>query len=169
MAPFTSPRDETPPAKERPMSAEIYRRIVVIVVATLVISGLATHASAEGRCKNKKLVGSYAFQIDGTNLFTPFAAVGRNTYESDGDLRGVIVFSLSGASTQSNYTGTYTLNDDCTGIKTAILDAGLTVHFFFVVDNDLREIRMIVTDPGFTVSGTARKLFTRSDSRRKDD
>jgi hypothetical protein len=43
---------------------------------------------------------------------------------------------------------------------------GATVDFSFVIDDDLREIRMIVSDPGFAVSGTARKLFT--DVERKE-
>ena len=75
----------------------------------------------------------------------------------------MIVVSSNGAIIPAKYEGTYTLNADCTGIKSAALDVGLTVNFYFVVDSDLREIRMIVTDPGFTVSGTARKLFTESE------
>ena len=144
------------------MSTGIGRGIVVAAVATLVISSLATHASADGRCNNASLLGSYAFQVDGTNVNGSFAAVGKNTYDGKGHLRGVMVISSNGMIIPTNYTGTYTLNADCTGIKSAALDAlGLTVNFYFVVDSNLREIRMIVTDPGFTVSGTARKLFTR--------
>ena len=144
------------------------RRIIVTVVATLLISSLATHARAEGRCSNASLHGSYAFQVDG-NGNGPFAAVGRNTYDGKGVIGGAIVVSLNGAIISDTYTGTYTVNDDCTGIKSATLDkAGLTVNFYFVVDSNLRELRMIVTNPGFTVSGTARKLFTDTDRERKE-
>jgi hypothetical protein len=136
------------------------RGIVVAVVATLLISGLATHASAEERCNNASLLGSYAFHVDGTNVNGPFAAVGKNSYDGKGHLTGVIVISSNGAIIPTGYTGTYTLNADCTGIKSAALDIGLTVNFYFVVDSNRREIRMIVTDPGFTVSGSARKLST---------
>jgi hypothetical protein len=144
------------------------RRIIVAVVATLLISSLATHASAQERCSNASLLGSYAFQVDGTNINGPFAAVGKNTYDGKGHLKGVILVSSNGAIIPANYTGTYTLNADCTGIKSAALDIGLTVDFYFVVDSNLREIRMIVTDPGFTVSGSARKLFTDVDSKHKN-
>ena len=142
------------------------RRILVAVVATLVISSLATHASAQGRCNNASLLGSYAFQVDGTNINGPFAAVGKNSYDGNGHLKGVITISSNGVIIPATYTGTYTLNADCTGIKSAALDIGLTVNFSFVVDSNLRGIRMIVTDPGFTVSGTARKLFTDADRKR---
>jgi hypothetical protein len=150
------------------MSTGISRRgVIVTVLATLLISSLATHASAEGRCNNASLLGSYAFQVDGTNVNGPFAAVGKNSYDGKGHLKGVIVVSSNGAIIPTTYTGTYTLNADCTGIKSAALDIGLTVDFYFVVDSNLREIRMIVTDPGFTVSGTARKLFTDANGRQK--
>ena len=142
------------------------RRMVVAVVAALFISSLATQASAEERCNNASLRGSYAFQVDGTNVNGPFAAVGKNSYDGKGQLKGVITISSNGVIIPATYTGTYTLNADCTGIKSAALDIGLTVNFSFVVDSNLREIRMIVTDPGFTVSGTARKLFTDADRMR---
>jgi hypothetical protein len=141
------------------------RRIVVAVVATILISSLATHASAQERCNNASLLGSYAFQVDGTNVNGPFAAVGKNTYDGKGQLKGVITISSNGVIIPASYTGTYTLNADCTGIKSATLDIGLTVNFDFVVDSNLRGIRMIVTDPGFTVSGTARKLLTAAHSK----
>jgi len=133
--------------------------IVAAALASLLISGFTTRLDAQDRCTNASLKGSYAFQVDGTNVNGPFAAIGKNTYDGKGHLKGVIVVSSNGAIIPAKYEGTYTLNADCTGIKSAALDFGLTVNFYFVVDSDLREIRMIVTDPGFTVSGTARKLF----------
>lgn len=137
--------------------------IAAAVFASLLISSFTTRLDARDRCTNASLKGSYAFQVDGTNANGPFAAVGKNTYDGKGHLKGVIVVSSNGAIIPAKYEGTYTLNADCTGIKSAALDVGLTVNFYFVVDSDLREIRMIVTDPGFTVSGTARKLFTESE------
>ena len=97
------------------------RRIIVAVVATLVISSLATQASAEGRCSPASLQGTYAFRVKGTNVSNPslpvgpFSAVGRNTYDGHGRMRGVIVVSLNGAMVSTSYKGTYTLADDCTG------------------------------------------------------
>jgi len=139
-----------------------HRRIILTFVATLIVSSLATHASAQGRCSNASLLGSYAFQVDGANVNGPFAAVGKNTYDGKGHLTGVITISTNGTLVPAApYTGTYTLNPDCTGTKSATIPMiGMTVTFYFVVDHNLREIRMIVTNPGFTVSGTARKLFT---------
>ena len=54
---------------------------------------------------------------------------------------------------------------DCTGFKSATLSVGPTVDFDFVLDDSAREIRMIVSDDGFAVSGSARSLDTHSKSR----
>jgi hypothetical protein len=146
---------------------------IAAVSATLLISSLATGVSAEERCNNASLRGSYAFSVDGTNISAPlpggpgpFAAVGKNTYDGKGGMQGTIVISSNGVIIDATYTGTYSVNADCTGAKSATLNVGATVDFSFVIDDDRREIRMIVADPGFAVSGSARKLF--SDTERKE-
>ena len=71
------------------MRKRIKRGIVAAVFASLLISGLATRLSAQDRCANASLHGSYAFKVDGTNVSNPylplgpFAAVGRNTYDGN--------------------------------------------------------------------------------------
>jgi len=155
------------------MSTRIGRRIVVAAVAALLLSSLATQLSAQERCSAASLKGSYAFRVDGTNVSNPyvpagpFSAVGRNTYDGLGHMTGVILVSSNGAMIPASYTGTYTLDADCTGSKSAALNIGLTVDFYFVVDNNLRGIEMIATQAGpanslaggLTISGSARKIF----------
>lgn len=156
------------------MSKRIRPRIVVAVFASLLISSLASPLSARERCNDASLQGAYAFNVDGTNVSNPylpvgpFAAVGKNTYDGKGHMRGVIVVSSNGAIIPATYTGTYAVNSNCTGVKSATLSIGAVVDFFFVIDDDLREIQMIVTQAGpansltdgLTVSGSARKLLT---------
>ncbi|MFL6439928.1 MAG: hypothetical protein ACJ71Q_20320 [Terriglobales bacterium] len=154
--------------------------IFAAMFATLLIPGFANTLNAQDRCSTASLQGSYAFHVSGTNVSNqnlppgPFAAVGKNTYDGRGHMSGVMVVSAGGGMITSNYTGTYTLNADCTGTKSASLDIGLTVGFSFVMDDDLREIRMIATgaapsgtqlQQGVTVSGTARQLTTGSKDR----
>jgi hypothetical protein len=98
--------------------------------------------------------------MDGTNANGPFAAVGKSTYDGRGGVTGVLFLSSNGAIIPAHYTGTYALRADCTAVKTANVDIGLTVNYYMVVDSNLREIRFISTDDGSTVSGTARKLFS---------
>jgi len=149
---------------------------IAALSAALFASSLAT-ANAEERCTNASLTGGYAFRVDGATVTVflpggpgPFAAVGKNTYDGEGGMQGAIVISASGVIVRANYVGTYAVHSDCTGVKSAVFTdgplQGATVDFDFAIDDDGREIRMIVSDPGFAVSGSARKLFT--DSKRKD-
>src|SRR6266571_874299 len=144
---------------------------IAALSASLLVSSLATAVSAQERCTNASLSGSYAFKVDGANVYIPlpggpgpFAAVGKNTYDGKGGMQGSIVISSNGVIIPANYTGTYTVQSDCTGFKSATFTSGLlqgaTVDFDFVIDDDAREIRMIVSDDGFAVSGSARKLIT---------
>jgi len=153
------------------MTISIRFRIAALS-ASLLISSLPTAVSAEERCTDASLSGSYAFQVDGANISAPlpggpgpFAAVGKNTYDGKGGMTGTIVISSNGVIIDASYTGTYSVNADCTGVKSATLNVGATVDFSFVIDDDLREIRMIVSDPGFAVSGSARKLFTKKENK----
>jgi hypothetical protein len=153
--------------------------IIAAALASLLISGFTTRLDAQDRCTNASLNGSYAFKVDGTNVANPylplgpFAAVGKNTYDGRGHMRGVITVSSNGSIIPATYTGTYTVNGNCTGVKSAVLSIGAVVDFFFVIDDDLREIQMVVTQAGppgsladgLTVSGSARRLFADREDR----
>ena len=153
--------------------------IIAAALASLLTSGFTTRLDAQDRCTKASLNGSYAFKVDGTNVANPylplgpFAAVGKNTYDGRGHMRGVITVSSNGSIIPTTYTGTYTVNANCTGVKSATLSIGAVVDFFFVIDDDLREIQMVVTQAGppgsvadgLTVSGSARKLFADREDR----
>ena len=133
--------------------------------------------ATQGVCSNASLQGSYGFRVEGTNIsnsalpYGPFAALGKNTYDGQGGMQGEIVVSANGTIFSVLYKGAYTLNADCTGQKSVNLQGaltGLTVTFDFLVDSNLHEIRMIMTQAGptggtlssgLTISGDARKLF----------
>src|SRR5882762_5357210 len=103
------------------MSKRIRPGIVVALFASLLIAGFTSRVDAQGRCTNASLQGSYAFRVDGTNVSNPylplgpFAAVGKNTYDGKGHMTGTIVVSSNGSTFPATYTGTFTVNSDCTG------------------------------------------------------
>jgi hypothetical protein len=155
------------------MSRNIRSTIARAIFASLLISSIATRLSAQDACTAASLQGSYGFRVDGTNVSNPylpvgpFAAVGKNTYDGQGHMKGAIVVSTNGSIITATYTGTYTVNSDCSGSKSVALSIGLTVEFDYVMDDNLREIQIIATQAGpagglaggLTVSGSARKLF----------
>jgi hypothetical protein len=88
-------------------------------------------------------------------------------------MSGVIALSSDGSIIPATYTGTHTVKGNCTGVKSAALSIGAVVDFFIVIDDDLHEIQMVVTQAGppgsladgLTVSGSARKLFADREDR----
>jgi hypothetical protein len=54
-------------------------------------------------------------------------------------------------------TGTYTVNDDCTGTVTFTDQFGLTTHLDFVLAQGHQELNFIQTDPGTVTTGIGRK------------
>lgn len=153
--------------------------IVVAVFAAFSTPGLTSGLEAQDQCSNASLRGSYAFRVDGTNVSNPylplgpFAAVGRNTYDGRGGMRGAITISASGMIIPTTYTGTYTVAANCTGRKSATLGTGAVVDFAFVIDDNLRGIQMLVTQAGpvgspadgLTVAGSAKKIFADTEDR----
>jgi hypothetical protein len=162
------------------MSTKIRGGIGAALLAGLFVAGLPARGNAAEACSNATLRGSYAFRVDGLNVSNPylplgpFAAVGKNTYDGNGHMTGTIVISANGSVIPTTYTGTYTVNGDCTGFKSAALAIGATVQFDFVVAGNAREIQMIVTRAGppsalvdgLAVTGAARKIVTGDQAKR---
>jgi hypothetical protein len=90
-------------------------------------------------CSNASLQGTFADKDTGfitspAAVAGPFAGVNVETFDASGNLTGHGVASLNGHVAQQSYTGTYTVNPDCTGTYTVeISPFGLTTHAFFVI------------------------------------
>ena len=143
------------------------RRFVLGAVFAITLFGVTTQVSAQERCNVATLRGNYGFRVEGTAFASPFAAVGRNNYNGRGAMRGVIVVTVGNQPTFGPFAygedivAPYTVNADCTGTKSVTLPGFGTITFWFVIDDNAREVRMIVVDDSnVTVSGTARKLVT---------
>ena len=72
--------------------------------------------------------------------------------------------SLNGTIVPGSASGTYTVNPDCTGTYTVQNSLGLTVHAFFVIDDNGNELQDVITDAGTVINCVARKQFPVSDS-----
>jgi hypothetical protein len=131
------------------------RRIVrAVFVATLLLS-LAAAASAQGGpCSSGRLAGDWGFTFAGTVIIPsgaaiPFASVGRISFDADGNVSGAQDRSLGGEVAKETFSGTFTVNSDCTGgISVAVYDQSETLirsaEWAFVVDDDARELRAIL-------------------------
>ncbi len=120
---------------------------------TLVILCMAGTARAEGpECSLALTAGKYAFTDSGTVLgIGPRTAVGIFTLDAAGNLtNGKATSSLNGSVAVETFSGTYTVNPDCTGtIAVGIFDQSgikiLTVTLNIAWDDNVRELRGIFT------------------------
>ncbi|MBZ5536861.1 MAG: hypothetical protein LAO31_12985 [Acidobacteriia bacterium] len=124
-------------------------------VATLLLS-LASVASAQDRyiCSNAGVAGTWGTTLTGTQFLptgpVPFASVNRNTFDHAGNFSGTQTRSTNGNVSRVTFQGTYTVNPDCTGKKTAkafdpsgnLLN---TVEADFVLVNNGKELLEIFT------------------------
>ena len=95
----------------------------------------------------------------GSTVATPFAVVGKVTYDGNGKAQGIQTISIGGTVyRQDPISGTYRVNDDCTGSKTFTDATGVTSHFDFVVGPTGRMIVSIDTDSGAVLTITAIRL-----------
>jgi len=131
---------------------------------------LVPTVKAKSGCSNSTLNSSYRYSSSGSGFpvagpihpagaTLPFASVGIATFNGDGTFSGSDTISLSGNTIPRAFTGTYTVNSDCTG--------SMTFNFFspsagsgpanVVVGSDGSGFLFIGTATGATVVGEAKK------------
>jgi hypothetical protein len=142
--------------------------VVFFVLASM--GGLpASHRSwgivrADGRgCGLYSVVGTYGVSGGGTvGVGTPNPVqdteVGLLTADGSGNVSGSVAFSANGTLLAATYTGTYTVNSDCTATASINDSLGEHLHESGVVLKGGAEIRFIGTDPGAEISRDAIRL-----------
>lgn len=125
-------------------------RIASLFVLALMVS-LTAPAHAAGPCSVARAAGNWSFTDNGTVVGVgPRTAVGTLTLDALGNvLNGVGTSSLNGAIADESFSGTYTVNPDCTGtISVTIYSGGVEL---FVIngnsafDNNVKHMRVIFT------------------------
>jgi hypothetical protein len=153
------------------MKREIARKRFAVVLAVTLMVGLAAPAHAWNRpCSVAGAAGNWSFTDQGTVVGVgPRTAIGTFTLDEAGNLiNGVATSSLNGSILVETFSGTYTVNSNCTGtIDVTIYSSGteifvLTLNTAF--DDDMRELRGIftsATEPNGTVLPTVINLEAR--------
>jgi len=119
-------------------------------ISLAVLVGIAPSAQARP-CSMQGVAGNYGFTLTGVVILptspVPLAAVGRAKLDETGNASGTESRSVGGGFADETFTGTYTVNPDCTGTATlAFYESGQLVRtsiLSIVFDNDEREIRMV--------------------------
>ena len=132
------------------MHRNITLRILVGTLVTFVLSMGPLAQAASGKCSLSKLAGTYGLTTTGSiPAIGPVAAVGLITIDASGNISGSQTRSLNGDIADETFTGTATVNSDCTGTDTvSVFESGVLVRtstLKLVFDDDGRSARAIFT------------------------
>lgn len=148
--------------------------LATILGATFLSLVPGVRAQDEGGCSNASVSGKWEFTTNGTVVgIGPRDSLGIFTLDGTGKLvNGKATASLNGNITDETFSGTYSMNPDCTGkFATEIFDLSgnklLTATLNIVFDDNVRELRAMYTSavlPNGTALGTvitahAKRLF----------
>jgi hypothetical protein len=133
------------------------------VAALLLVGAAKLPAQTETKaCDAKSFTGAYGYKWSGfvydNQGYSYFlGAVGRMVSDGAGNLTGSHTYSFDGTVIKQQYTGTYTVNEDCTGsITQTTVNAGSS-HFDFVIVNDGAEVDVVQTDAYFVLTGELKR------------
>jgi hypothetical protein len=157
------------------------KRTIAVVAASAAFVGLVVwgttekksipslpvvHADAPRSCSTETVAGNWAFTDTGTVVgIGPRAAVGMFTLDADGNLlNGVATSSLNGNVAGETFSGTYTVNSNCTGtINVVAFDESSGAEIFALTlntafDDRMQELRglfkLVVTPNGVSLPTT---------------
>ncbi|HEV2493394.1 MAG TPA: hypothetical protein VG204_10045 [Terriglobia bacterium] len=155
------------------MKRNIARRtLLAVFAATLVVSAVAT-ARAEGlACSIALAAGKYSFIDSGTVVGVgPRSFAGILTLDAAGNVtNGKGTSSLNGSVAVETFSGTYTVNPDCTGtfsVDIFVSDTKiLSVTTNNVFDDNMRQLRAIFTSAVVEPSGTPLSTVIALDARK---
>ncbi|MDX2166307.1 MAG: hypothetical protein SF182_04565 [Deltaproteobacteria bacterium] len=135
-----------------------------LLVLWLLLGGCGSSADGAG-CTAATLKGSYVYAYDGFQVMgetaaqrIPFAFAGRDIWHGDGTMAGTGSGGTNGVPDGvASYTGTYSLDADCTGSLIYTDGSGHATHWDLYVLNNGALISYVQTDAGFVAAGTEQR------------
>lgn len=138
---------------------------ISLLLSTLALAAssiLPTHAAA---CSNSTIKGTYAFTIHGT-IFLPNGStllidgVAKETFDGKGNETQVDAVATNGILPPGwrPGSGTYSVNPDCTGTQTIVVEGLPDLHLQFIVAQSGNTIHQVVIDPGIATTAEGERL-----------
>jgi hypothetical protein len=136
--------------------------LFLLTLALAVSSTLTAHASA---CSNSTIKGTYAFTIHG-QIFLPDGStllidgLAKTTFDGEGNLTQLDAIAVNGnvAPGWRTSTGTYSVDEDCTGAFTVSNGDQSPVHAQMIVARSGDTIHALVIDPGIATTSDAERV-----------
>ena len=133
---------------------------VLALAALLAPAGSLPRALAAEGCGLRSLHGAYGYAFQG-QVIPPgspefdTAVAGRIVFDAKGGLLGKESASTNGFQETLTFTGSYTMQPDCTGTATLENSNGRTDHIRLGLIEGGQEFNFTVTDPGVVLTGVA--------------
>ncbi len=134
------------------------------IVAVAVFAFSVAAAADSKQCSLAKVAGSYGYTTSGfvatpTGAFVPVAGAGRIVFDGHGNVSGSQTRVVAGSSLDETYSGTYTVNADCTGSFTVLVQPDTrTSSVNLVWTDNANSASAVFTNPGFVLTSTARRI-----------
>ena len=154
------------------MTHHITRTAFAFMFGATLIACIATPALASGPCSLARSAGHWSLTDNGTVVGVgPRTAVGVFTLDGNGNLQnGVAASSLNGSVASETFSGTYTVNPDCSGSFDVKIYSGATELFeltaFTAFDDEMREMRAVFTSV-VAPDGTSLQSVINLDARKQ--
>ncbi len=137
------------------------RRMAALFLLAVAVAGLA-HAQTAPACDATSFTGAFGYKWSGfvydNQGYSYFlGAIGRMVSDGAGNLTGAHTYSFDGTIVKQQYTGTYTVNEDCTGSITLTTANAGSSHFDFVLVNSGTELDIVQTDASFVLTGELKR------------
>ena len=138
--------------------------LAAIGLALLVTIALPAQAT---QCSLANVAGSYGYTTSGfvaiaPGTFVPAAAAGRITFDGNGHVNGTQTRVVAGSSLDETYSGTYSVNPNCKGSFTVLVEPDTRTSTVDLVWTDnTNGASAVFTNPGFILTATARRISPR--------
>jgi hypothetical protein len=140
-------------------------RLGALATLLLASSGCSDGSSeAQTGCSVGSLKGAYIYAQDGFNVAgemasqrTPFAQSGREVFDGNGAMSGVGTGNYNGEVARVSYSGTYTIDADCSGAVTFTDGQGVVSHYDIFLENGGAEFGFVQTDANVVTAAFQRR------------
>ena len=139
------------------------KNFFVLACTTALLSANIPIAKAERACSNASIAGKYGTQAHGQIVrenVPPvlFAETGVINFDGQENLNGNDTVSFNGNITKSNYSGTYSVKEDCTFSAKFTDNLGNTVNWTGTVVNNGKEILVLEAVPSTVITAVFKRI-----------
>jgi hypothetical protein len=138
--------------------------LTAVGIASFIGMALPAHAR---QCSLANVAGSYGYTANGfiaiaPGSVVPVAAAGMITFDGTGHVTGSQTRVLAGNSLDETYSGTYSVNSNCTGTFAVLVEPDTrTSTVDLVWTENTNGASAVFTTPGFILTATARRISPR--------